>query len=74
MISSREGGGDGWPFSSNGRQIAILFSSTQNIIVISSIVLPTISNAIICPLQADGGGSQREAWIEQVRTEKQLEV
>lgn len=25
-------------------------------------------------LQADGGGSQREAWIEQVRTEKQLEV
>ncbi|KAJ7006479.1 hypothetical protein NC653_005743 [Populus alba x Populus x berolinensis] len=25
-------------------------------------------------LQADGGGSQREAWIEQVRTEKQLEM
>ena len=32
----REGGGDGWPFSSNGRQIGILFSFSHFITIISS--------------------------------------
>ena len=36
FILLREGGGDGWPFSSNGRQIGILFSLSQSSTVISS--------------------------------------
>jgi len=35
-ILLKEGGGDGWPFSSNGRQIGILFSFSHFITQISS--------------------------------------
>jgi hypothetical protein len=36
LIFLREGGGDGWLFSSNGRQIGILFSFLQKLTLIFS--------------------------------------